>query len=236
MSTRPAWRSARKPSRSGISNDQDGSVDGSTSRCAWKPRSTCQRPPRTPWSRHWSRSRRSCSFSAAIPLQGGAGHINEQWPSYWVELFARRGYVAIDAIRPAVWSNERVAVWYAQNCLLFASDEAVKERRALSSAREASRPGQLDLVHPGLYLLRLSGSSWSRSHGPTGRRPPPSTRFPPTVGDPDDGQQAPTRAGLTGYRVAGVASPAADGRAASGPVARPELATEGDLAFIVQAR
>ena len=23
-------------------------------------------------------------FSAAIPFQGGSGHVNEQWPEYWV--------------------------------------------------------------------------------------------------------------------------------------------------------
>src|SRR6266542_308161 len=26
-------------------------------------------------------------FSAAIPFQGGTGHVNEQWPEYWVKLF-----------------------------------------------------------------------------------------------------------------------------------------------------
>src|SRR5205809_4162841 len=26
-------------------------------------------------------------FSAAIPQQGGTGHLNEQWPSYWQDLF-----------------------------------------------------------------------------------------------------------------------------------------------------
>src|ERR1700722_15751200 len=28
-------------------------------------------------------------FSAAIPHQGGKGHVNEQWQPYWVELFGR---------------------------------------------------------------------------------------------------------------------------------------------------
>jgi SAM-dependent methyltransferase len=30
-------------------------------------------------------------FSAAIPRQGGTGHINEQWPSDWARLFADAG-------------------------------------------------------------------------------------------------------------------------------------------------
>src|SRR6266511_1612991 len=40
-------------------------------------------------------------FSAAIPFQGGVGPINEQWPEYWAEHFARNGYAVIDCIRKA---------------------------------------------------------------------------------------------------------------------------------------
>jgi hypothetical protein len=39
-------------------------------------------------------------FSAAIPFQGGSGHVNEQWPDYWAELFSTLNYVAFDLIRP----------------------------------------------------------------------------------------------------------------------------------------
>src|SRR5262245_27058351 len=35
-------------------------------------------------------------FSAAIPLQGGVNHVNEQWPEYWAGLFRDRGFVPID--------------------------------------------------------------------------------------------------------------------------------------------
>src|SRR3954467_15812084 len=31
-------------------------------------------------------------FSAAVPGQGGEGHINEQWPRYWQERFDAHGY------------------------------------------------------------------------------------------------------------------------------------------------
>lgn len=47
-------------------------------------------------------------FSAAIPRQGGKGHVNEQWPTYWASLFANHGYMAVDCIRPAVYGNEHV--------------------------------------------------------------------------------------------------------------------------------
>lgn len=53
-------------------------------------------------------------FSAAVPFQGGEHHVNEQWPSYWEELFAKKGYVAVDAIRKHIWQNPEVEWWYAQ--------------------------------------------------------------------------------------------------------------------------
>ena len=57
-------------------------------------------------------------FSAAIPLQGGANHINERWQTYWAQLFAERQFVVVDAIRPRTWNNKKVASFYAQNMLL----------------------------------------------------------------------------------------------------------------------
>lgn len=61
-------------------------------------------------------------FSAAIPGQGGVGHVNEQWPSYWVERFARNGFRCSGALRWWFWCDERVESWYRQN-LLFATSE-----------------------------------------------------------------------------------------------------------------
>ena len=57
-------------------------------------------------------------FSAAIPGQGGQNHLNEQWPSYWQEKFGSYGYKYYDLIRPKVWDNEEVDVWYRQNMFL----------------------------------------------------------------------------------------------------------------------
>ena len=59
-------------------------------------------------------------FSAAIPRHGGVHHVNEQWPSYWRQLFAEHEYQLFDVIRPRIWSDRRVAFWYRQNMLLFA--------------------------------------------------------------------------------------------------------------------
>jgi len=88
-------------------------------------------------------------FSAAIPFQGGAGHVNERWPSYWADLFAVHGFVPVDRVRPAVWTDERVAFWYAQNTVLYVSRDhaAVEALRA----HGADDDRVLDLVHPALH-------------------------------------------------------------------------------------
>lgn len=59
-------------------------------------------------------------FSAAIPGQGGTGHVNEQWPAYWVEKFRANGYAVSGALRWHIWGDDRVENWYRQN-LLFAT-------------------------------------------------------------------------------------------------------------------
>jgi SAM-dependent methyltransferase len=87
-------------------------------------------------------------FSAAIPLQGGTGHVNERWPEEWATLFAARGYRAVDALRPLIWHDQRVAVWYRQNLLLFASDPR------LAAARARTSDTMLGIVHPRLFERR----------------------------------------------------------------------------------
>ena len=87
-------------------------------------------------------------FSAAIPGQGGRGHVNEQWPDYWSELFARHGYVPIDCIRDRVWLERSVNVWYRQNTLLFADRSLVESREGLREAHARSGERPLAVVHP----------------------------------------------------------------------------------------
>ena len=58
-------------------------------------------------------------FSAAIPGQGGNHHINEQWPTYWIQLFANNDYECMDIIRPRIWDDDKIPYWYRQNCMLF---------------------------------------------------------------------------------------------------------------------
>jgi hypothetical protein len=67
-------------------------------------------------------------FSAAIPYQGRLAHVNEQSQSYWADFVGQHDYLAIDAIRPAVWSDERVDPRYARSAVLYVPGEAIDER------------------------------------------------------------------------------------------------------------
>jgi SAM-dependent methyltransferase len=57
-------------------------------------------------------------FSAAIPNQGGTGHINEQWQSWWAALFEKQGFGAA-AEQPEIRNCENVEFWYRQNIVLY---------------------------------------------------------------------------------------------------------------------
>lgn len=95
-------------------------------------------------------------FSAAIPGQGGTNHLHEQWPEYWTSLFEEHGYHVVDAIRPLIWSNDSVAVWYRQNMLIFSNEKCLNESSPLRAAREQTRLGQLSVVHPELFTGHLA--------------------------------------------------------------------------------
>ncbi|MCB8777748.1 class I SAM-dependent methyltransferase [Planktothrix agardhii 1029] len=95
-----------------------------------------------------------CLFSSAIPYQSGLNHINEQWPQYWVQRFQERGYQVIDCIRPKIWNNPKVAWWYAQNILLFASSEVVNQSQFLKYEQQKTNTSMLSIIHPTLYLSR----------------------------------------------------------------------------------
>lgn len=81
-------------------------------------------------------------FSAAIPLQGGINHVNEQWPSYWQELFAAHGFKFYDLFRTKIWNKQDVKWWYKQNMFLVC--------KADKYDFEQNSP-ILNLVHPELF-------------------------------------------------------------------------------------
>jgi SAM-dependent methyltransferase len=90
-------------------------------------------------------------FSAAVPYQGGTGHLNEQWQDEWADRFRASGFTVVDAIRPRVWDDEAVKVFYRQNMLLFVRRDALEVYPDLQFEAEA-RPMPLRVVHPALYL------------------------------------------------------------------------------------
>jgi SAM-dependent methyltransferase len=88
-------------------------------------------------------------FSAAIPMQGGQNHINEQWLDYWEIKFLKHGYYLRDVIRPIFWDNPKVFWWYKQNMVLFTPKDYVvtfdKNTNILKN-----------VIHPDLYKERIS--------------------------------------------------------------------------------
>ncbi len=89
-------------------------------------------------------------FGAAIPYQGGFRHINERWQSYWAGLFAAEGYGVHDPVRPRIWDEAGVSVWYKQNLLVYVNSARTDlvERLAAHMAATATSPMPLDVVHP----------------------------------------------------------------------------------------
>ena len=85
-------------------------------------------------------------FSAAIPGQGGVGHLNEQWHSWWAARFAAHGYLAYDVIRPAIWTDDAIPAWYRQNVVLYL-DAATAAPLSLTP----TDPALLDKVHPAFW-------------------------------------------------------------------------------------
>ncbi len=57
-------------------------------------------------------------FSAAVPGQGGTGHINEHPQEYWDSQLQKRGFRPFDVIRPAIIELE-VPSYYKNNLILY---------------------------------------------------------------------------------------------------------------------
>ena len=79
-------------------------------------------------------------FSAAIPGQGGTGHLNEQFVGYWHDLFERYGYTTNGDLRLRIWNDDRIENWYRQNLLV--------------ATPGGPGPTPLSLIHPVLYDAR----------------------------------------------------------------------------------
>jgi len=114
------------------------------------------------------------AFSAAIPGQGGVGHINEQWQDYWARLFRERGYEVFDAIRPRIWARQNIAYWYKQNLLIYCASAYTARLSGLVVSS-----GPLQTVHPDAWLYQchpnlkpLLREVWSAILSAVARRAP----------------------------------------------------------------
>ncbi|MBT4740770.1 MAG: methyltransferase domain-containing protein [Rhodospirillaceae bacterium] len=96
-------------------------------------------------------------FSAAVPFQGGRGHVNEQWQTYWAVKFADHGYQAFDTIRPTIWGNESIFWWLRQNTILFLNQASLEQYPEMNQERVTDL-NALATVHPALYMRWVAQS------------------------------------------------------------------------------
>lgn len=92
-------------------------------------------------------------FSAAIPGQGGHGHVNEQWPEYWVERFERQGFRCSGALRWSFWDDASVEEWYRQNLLL-----ATRTPERFPALFDTPLAVPWGVVHPDTFARALRSS------------------------------------------------------------------------------
>lgn len=93
-------------------------------------------------------------FSAAVPGQGGQDHINEQPLAFWRDLFAERGYVAFDPIRPRLRGDRDVEPWYRNNVLLFVRKDAVAGLAVAVRVTEIAADSPIADVSSPLFRVR----------------------------------------------------------------------------------
>jgi len=80
-------------------------------------------------------------FSAAIPGQGGVGHVNERWQTYWADLFHTHGWYTASGPRDELWTVDGVAPYYPQNIFVAWSGNAL----------DVDDGDVIDVVHPGVW-------------------------------------------------------------------------------------
>lgn len=95
-------------------------------------------------------------FSAALPRQGGAGHINEQWPQYWVEKFLDCGFDCSGALRWEFWNNDRVENWYRQNLMLCVNAEYGYTTHGIEEVMWSDMAPMWPVIHPVLWDARTT--------------------------------------------------------------------------------
>jgi SAM-dependent methyltransferase len=120
-------------------------------------------------------------FSAAIPGQGGMGHLNEQWPPYWQKRFAQHGFKLVDCLRSRLWADEAIEPWYAQNAMLYVKPGRLDADPRIRQAAAETGGMPLCAVHPRLFRL-YSAPSVPPDPEPAVKRITPCHFAPPASG------------------------------------------------------
>lgn len=93
-------------------------------------------------------------FSAALPGQGGMGHLNEQPYDFWRELFLAQGFVPIDIIRPAIRGNRAIQPWYRYNTIVYVSKDVVDSLPGMITTFCVPSESPITDIAPRLYKFR----------------------------------------------------------------------------------
>jgi SAM-dependent methyltransferase len=99
-------------------------------------------------------------LGAAVPGQGGTGHVNEQWPSHWRQKFEARGYEACDFLRALVWEMSDIQSWYRQNTIVYfrgGVPRVLMQRVVADLVDRVRKP--MAMVHPEVFASKLKQKS-----------------------------------------------------------------------------
>jgi hypothetical protein len=98
-------------------------------------------------------------FSAAYKHQGGVKHKNENFHSYWANLFLKYNFVPFDIIRPAIWSNEKVSYWYRGNTFLYIKKNSPKFQVLINKYDYLKNNKLMDSIHPEMFFRKIESQS-----------------------------------------------------------------------------
>jgi len=72
-------------------------------------------------------------FSAAIPGQGGVGHLNEKRHHYWHSFFRQFGFQYFDGFKHAFIHDQNTPFYYRQNLFLYYREPFSKRFKGISN-------------------------------------------------------------------------------------------------------
>ena len=92
-------------------------------------------------------------FGAAIPYQGGMGHINENWIEFWSNSFRKHNYICYDLFRDKFWHDNSVIYYYRQNTMLYVKEGTDS---ALIKMGYKADLNPKTYIHPDMYIKALN--------------------------------------------------------------------------------